>query len=256
MTLSNANYIYSGTIRHRRFTPFDHFFSYPIFMVYFDISKVEIMLKKSWFWNINKPSIASFYRQDYHGDKEQTLDVAVRSTVKKKTGKIITGPIRILTHLRYFGYCFNPVSFYYCFNAKDDAVDLVMAEVTNTPWQERHVYMVFERFNGGENLTSNMQKEFHVSPFWEMDHNYEWMFTQPSKNLLVNMKNFKDGKKVFDATLSMKREEMSIKNLMGKTLRFPFMTAQIVWRIHWNAAKLWFKGARFYTHPNKIETEM
>ena len=98
-----------------------------------------------------------------------------------------------------------------------------------------------------------MKKEFHVSPFWGMDHDYEWMFNQPGKNLFVNMKNFKDGKKVFDATLSMQRYEMNTKNLMQKMLRFPFMTARIVWRIHWNAAKLWFKGARFYTHPDKID---
>ena len=253
MTLSNNNYIYTGTIRHRRFSPFNHFFKYPIFMAYFDIAKVESMLKKSWFWNTNKPSIISFYRQDYHGDKEQTLDAAVRTTVKKKTGKELKGPIRMLAHLRYFGYCFNPVSFYYCFNEKDDAVELIMAEVTNTPWKEKHAYMVSDRLNSNENLISNMKKEFHVSPFWGMDHDYEWMFTQPSKNLFVNMKNFKDGEKVFDATLSMQRYEMNTKNLMQKMLRFPFMTARIVWRIHWNAAKLWFKGARFYTHPDKID---
>jgi len=254
MTLSNANYIYSGTIRHRRFNPFDHFFTYPIFMAYFDVAKVESMLKKSWFWNTNKPSIVSFYRKDYHGDKQQTLDAAVRSTVKKKTGKNLKGPIRMLTHLRYFGYCFNPVSFYYCFNEQDDDVELIMAEVTNTPWNERHAYMVSDRLNGQKNLISNMKKEFHVSPFWGMDHDYEWVFTQPEKNLLVNMKNFKDGEKVFDATLSLQRKEMSVKNLMVKILRFPFITAQVVWRIHWNATKLWFRGAHFYIHPDKIET--
>tara|TARA_B100001146_G_C16154475_1_gene422714 strand:- start:1087 stop:1443 length:357 start_codon:yes stop_codon:yes gene_type:complete len=113
--------------------------------------------------------------------------------------------------------------------------------------------MVSDRLNGNENLISNMKKEFHVSPFWGMDHDYEWMFTHPGKNLFVNMKNFKDGEKVFDATLSMQRYDMNTKNLMQKMLRFPFITARIVWRIHWNAAKLWFKGARFYTHPDKID---
>lgn len=255
MNLSNSNYIYTGSISHRRFTPFDHFFTYPIFMAYFDVAKVESMLKKSWFWNTNKPSIVSFYRRDYHGDEEQTLDSAVRLTVKKEIGKDITGPIRLLTHLRYYGYCFNPVSFYYCFNEQDDDVELVMAEVTNTPWQERHVYMISDRLNGEGNLTSKIKKEFHVSPFWGMNHDYEWMFTQPGENLLVNMKNFKDGEKVFDATLSMHRKKMTVKNLMRKSLRFPFLTAMVVWRIHWNAAKLWLKGAQFYTHPNKLKQE-
>ena len=254
MTISNDNYIYSGTIRHRRFSPFNHFFTYPIFLAYFDIANVESMLKKSWIWNTNKPSIISFHRRDYHGDCEQTLDTAVRYTIKEKTGKDLKGPIRILTHLRYFGYCFNPVSFYYCFNEYDNDVELIMAEVTNTPWNERHAYMISDRLIGENFFISNMKKEFHVSPFWGMDHNYEWIFSHPGKNLLVNMKNYKNGEKVFDATLSMHRDEMNIKNLMGKTLRFPFITAHVVWRIHWNAAKLWLKGARFYTHPDKIET--
>ena len=256
MTLSSGNYIYSGTIRHRRFSPFDHFFTYPIFMTYFDIAKVENMLRKSWLWNVNKPSIVSFYRQDYHGDTKKSLDTAVRSTVKKQTGMDLNGPIRMLTHLRYFGYCFNPVSFYYCFNEQDDDIELIMAEVTNTPWKEKHAYMVLDRLEGSENLISKMKKEFHVSPFWGMDHDYEWLFSQPSKHLLVNMKNFKDGEKVFDATLSMQRKEMNLKNLMAQTLRFPFITARVVWRIHWNAAKLWLKGAHFFTHPDKIKSEI
>ena len=188
------------------------------------------------------------------GDAARPLSDSVRDLVERRTGHRPLGPIRLLTHLRYLGYCMNPVSFYYCFNEQDDDVELVMAEVTNTPWQGRHTYMVSGRLNGEENLISNMKKEFHVSPFWGMDHDYEWIFTQPGKNLLVNMKNFKDGEKVFDATLSMQRKEMSVKNLVKKTLRFPFITARVVWRIHWNAAKLWFKGARFYTHPDKIET--
>ena len=87
-------------------------------MAYFDIAKVESMLKKSWFWNTNKPSIISFYRQDYHGDKEQTLDAAVRTTVKKKTGKELKGPIRMLAHLRYFGYCFKSSQFLLLFQRK------------------------------------------------------------------------------------------------------------------------------------------
>ena len=251
MNLSIDNYIYTGTIGHRRFLPFNHFFSYPIFMVYFDITKVETMLKKSWLWNINKPSLISFYRKDYHGDQNQSLDAAVRATVLKKTGRSLKGPIRLLTHLRYYGYCFNPVSFYYCFDQADRDVELIMAEVTNTPWQERHAYIISDKVDG-HNLTSNMSKEFHVSPFWGMDHDYEWVFTHPQKNLLVNMKNFKDQQKVFDATLSLKRIALTTKNLMGQTLRFPFLTLRVVFRIHWQALKLWIRGAPFFTHPDKI----
>ncbi len=225
-------------------------------MMYFDISKVETMLKKSLLWNINKPAIVSFNRKDYHGNEEISLDTAVRDTILEKTGLDLKGPIRILTHLRYFGYCFNPVSFYYCFDEDDNNVELVMAEVTNTPWQDRHTYIISDKIEGHNNLTSNMKKDFHVSPFWGMDHDYEWVFTQPQKNLLVNMKNFKDEQKVFDATLTLNRIALNTKNLILETLRFPFLTVRVVFRIHWQAFKLWIKGAQFYVHPKKIKANM
>ena len=149
MSLSLKNYIYNGVIRHRRYTPFEHFFSYPLFMVYVDISKVSKILETSLIWNVNKPALISFYRKDYHGEPTKPLDKAVRDTIYKKTGKRINGPIRILTHLRYFGFCFNPVSFYYCFNTSDSKLEMIMAEVTNTPWNERYSYIIDKKMLSG-----------------------------------------------------------------------------------------------------------
>ena len=253
MSISNSNFIYTGSIRHRRFSPFDHLFNYKIFMVYFDISKVESILRKSWLWNINKPSIVSFYRKDYHGDNTKSLEESVRNTIYEKSGKKIIGPIRILTHLRYFGYCFNPVSFYYCFDEADKNIELIMAEVTNTPWQERHCYIISNKTEKKSRITANLKKEFHVSPFWDMEHDYEWIFSNPEKNIFVNMKNYKDKKKVFDATLKLKREKLNTKNLLMNVIQFPFITMTIVFKIHLQALKLWFKGATFYTHPRKVK---
>ena len=252
MNLSTKNYIYKGIIHHRRFTPFKHFFKYPIFMMYFDIAKIENLFNKTWFWNINKPSLVSFYRKDYHGNSNISLDESVRNTIYKKVGKKIDGPIRILAHLRYFGYCFNPVSFYYCFDKMDSNIELIMAEVTNTPWQERHSYIISEKINNGS-LAAKLKKEFHVSPFWGMDHNYEWIFAQPKEKLYVNMKNFLNDNKVFDATLNLERLELNKKNLIKQLIRFPFITMNIVFRIHWQAAKLWIKRAPFFIHPKKIK---
>jgi|TARA_B110001454_G_scaffold119980_1_gene111967 DUF1365 family protein len=256
MSLSLKNYIYNGVIRHRRYTPFEHFFSYPLFMVYVDISKVNKILETSLIWNINKPALISFYRKDYHGEPTKPLDKAVRDTIYKKTGKRINGPIRILTHLRYFGFCFNPVSFYYCFNTSDSKLEMIMAEVTNTPWNERYSYIIDKKMLSGskKNLVAELEKKLHVSPFWGMDHQYEWLFSEPDESLLVNMKNFKSGMKVFDATLTMKRKALTIKNLLISVLRFPFITLLVVYRIHWQALKLWIKKAPFFPHPSKIKS--
>ena len=257
MSLSLGNYIYNGTIRHRRYTPFNHFFTYPLFMVYFDISKINKMLNRSLIWGVDKPAIISFYRKDYHGNPSKSLDSAVRDTILIKTGKNIRGPIRILTHLRYFGFCFNPVTFYYCFDETDTKLELIMAEVTNTPWNERHSYFIEDKISSDSksSLIAKLEKKLHVSPFFGMNHNYEWMFTQPEDSLVINMKNFSSGVKVFDATLTMSRKALNIRSLCTSVLRFPFLTFSILYRIHWQATKLWFKRAPFFIHPGKSKLE-
>tara|TARA_B110000196_G_scaffold6386_1_gene5706 strand:- start:2480 stop:2881 length:402 start_codon:yes stop_codon:yes gene_type:complete len=133
---------------------------------------------------------------------------------------------------------------------------MIMAEVTNTPWNERYSYIIDKKMLSGskKNLVAELEKKLHVSPFWGMDHQYEWLFSEPDESLLVNMKNFKSGMKVFDATLTMKRKALTIKNLLISVLRFPFITLLVVYRIHWQALKLWIKKAPFFPHPSKIKS--
>ena len=97
-----------------------------------------------------------------------------------------------------------------------------------------------------------VKKKLHVSPFWGMDHEYEWLFSQPTKNLMVNMINYKDEERVFDATLNMKRIPFTLGNLLKQVARFPFITMLVVFRIHWQAFKLWLKKAPYFIHPDKI----
>ena len=223
-------------------------------MTYFDISKVESLLPDSFLFKVNKPALVSYYRSDYHGDTKLTLDESVRKTVKEQTGRNLEGPIRLLTHLRYFGYCFNPVSFYYCFDKSDKKLEMIMAEVTNTPWNERHCYFITAKKN--KSFRQGLKKQFHVSPFWDMDHDYDWYFSDVSDTISVNMINYKDEKKVFDATLSLSvSKKLTNLNLFLSVLRFPFSTLMVYLRIHYQAFKLWVKGATFYDHPKYEENK-
>ena len=249
--------IYRGTVRHRRFSPVEHTFQYPLFMMYLDLAELPGLFDQRWLWSSRRPAIAWFRRADYLGNRNFSLDDAVRDEVEKHLGKRPTGPVRVLTHLRYFGYVMNPVSFYYLFDEADTRVETIVAEVTNTPWNERHSYVLLPEKNIGtpEKMRFQIDKDFHVSPFMDMGMKYDWRFSKPGNGLLVHMENHEKELKVFDATLSMRREEISGKSLASVLLRFPWMTARVFLGIYWQAFRLYRKQVPFYSHPRKREVE-
>jgi DUF1365 family protein len=170
------------------------------------------------------------------------------------TGIRPTGKIRLLTHLRYFGYNFNPVSFYYVFDEADQRVETIVAEITNTPWKQRHCYVLSTSRSEQHNQHWHWEfdKHFHVSPFMPMDMDYRWRFSAPDAVLRVHMENWQDDAKQFDATLTLKRQEISSASLARALLAFPLMTLQVVTLIHWQALKLFLKRVPFFTHPDKV----
>jgi uncharacterized protein len=249
--------IYRGSLRHRRFAPRAHAFTYPLFLVYLDLAELDAVFGGRWLWSTQRTALARFDRKDHFGDPQVPLDTAVRDLVDSRTGRRPTGPIRLLTHLRYFGYCFNPVSFYYCFDPSGEDVEVVVAEVTNTPWGETHCYVLHQpamdipqRYR---RYTS--RKSHHVSPFMPMDLSYDWGFGPPGEQLNVHMMLHDPviplGGKIFDATLSLKRAPITGPALASALLRFPLMTLQVILSIHWQALKLWLKGVPVHTHPDK-----
>ena len=181
------------------------------------------------------------------------LDVSVRDLVQRETGCRPAGPIRLLTHLRYFGYVFNPVSFYYCFDRDAEHVETIVAEVTNTPWGERHCYVLPRTSNAerGSHIHAQPAKAMHVSPFMEMEVAYDWRFSAPGGRLAVHMENRRKGVKIFDATLDLRRRAITGGSLARALLRYPLMTLQIIVAIHWQALMLWMKGSPVYDHPDK-----
>lgn len=245
--------IYEGRVRHRRVQPTGHEFVYRLFMMYLDLSELDSVFEKRWFWSTRHTALARFKREHHLGDASMPLDKAVRELVKTETGNYPKGPIRLLTNLSYFGYCFNPVSFYYCFDSSDQQVETIVAEVNNTPWGERFCYVLHETVNQGKSSHKHFSpaKKMHVSPFMPMDIDYDWRFSSPAERLTVHMENARKGRKMFDATLDFKRTEIRAGSLARVLLAYPLMTLKVIIAIHWQALRLWLKRVPVYDHPAK-----
>jgi DUF1365 family protein len=248
--------LYCGWVRHRRFAPRAHAFRYRLFLVYLDLAELDTVFRGRWLWSTRRAALARFHRADHLGDARVPLDQAVRDLVERETGARPAGPIRLLTHLRYFGYCFNPVSFYYCFDAAGLRVETIVAEVNNTPWGERHCYVLDESRNVHTQPYKRYRfdKAFHVSPFMPLDLAYDWRFGTPDERIGVHMALHR-GAKVFDATMHLERTAITGPQLARVLIEFPLMTAKVVAAIYWQALRLWLKRVPFHAHPKKPSSQ-
>lgn len=251
-----ASGLYEGTLVHQRYEPTGHALRYRVFMVLLDLSELDRVFAGRWLWSVGRPNLASWRREDHLGDPSRPLDAAVRDLVERELGRRPEGPVRLLTHLRYLGYGFNPVSFYYC-HAADGSLDAIVGEVNNTPWNERHPYVLDARARAGGGEPSRthrfrFEKAFHVSPFMGMAQEYDWRFSEPGEKLAVHMENLEGGRKVFDATLALRRRPITGASLARVLVLFPAMTARVVGAIYWNALLLWWKRTPYHPHPSKL----
>ena len=248
--------IYQGKLRHRRFVPKAHQFNYDVFMMYLLLDEVEQVLNLSPLWSKSRFAPARFKREDFHGDPSLPLQEAVKNTVEKALGSRPQGPVAMLANLRYFGFNMNPLTTYYCF-AEDGGSDkrsdrrpdreslcAIVAEVNNTPWDERHAY-VLQCEGKTQNQNINFSKIFSVSPFNTLDMEYQWKSSYPGETLHIHIDNIQNNAKVLDATLSLKRKELSSAALNGIIMQHPFMTFKVLFAIYWQALKLVVKGVPF-----------
>lgn len=248
------SFLYSGTLRHHRFSPVDHDFTYRVFYFYLDLDEVKSIFRLPFILSYNFPGLISFWRKDYLGDKKRDLKSEVKRIVKEKAGVELQGPIRLLTNVSYLGHCFNPVSFYYCFKENGEDLDYIVAEVTNTPWGEKYQHVVKAQGKTKEHFT--MKKDFHVSPFMPMGIDYTWVLNTPGDELSIYMQNRLSGEKdlLFDSDLKLNRHVLNKKNLVRHFLLYPLMTYQTVAGIYFEALRLYIKRVPFFTHPDKIQT--
>lgn len=245
--------IYSGQVSHSRKAPRAHAFRYRVYMAYLDLAELDSVFAGRWFWSTRRPAPIRFRRSDYFGDPQQSLDEAVRGLVQKETGRRPRGPIRVLTNLACFGYCFNPLTVYYCFDEKGERPETIVAEVRNTPWGERHCYVLHENAAAKDDSTLRFahRKQMHVSPFMDMDMEYRWRITVPGEQLVVSIGNRAGGETLFSAALNLERREIGTATLARTFVAHPLMTFKVMAAIHWQALKLWLKGVPFVSHPDK-----
>ncbi|MCB9654118.1 MAG: DUF1365 domain-containing protein [Deltaproteobacteria bacterium] len=262
--------LYVGAVRHARYAPRRHVFRLPLYMLYLDLEELATM-RSSWVFGVEKPGLLSYRRADYLGRSTHALREEVLNVVESTLGIRTTGPIRLLTQVRAFGFVFNPVSFYYCFEEDGTTLAAVVAEITNTPWGERHRYVLGrelgrdqhgdpDRHNDGrapfERIRGTFQKDFHVSPFFPMDQQYAWCFTKPTSSLSVVMKNRQGDRTVFSAQLALRRRSLSTRSLLGVALRMPAQSARTLGMIYAHAGLLWLKRVPVFDHPKNARSSI
>ena len=248
--MTDGSALYAGYVTHHRRRPVAHGFRFNLFMVYLDLAELPQVFDGRLGWSARRPALAWFRRADHFGDANTPLDEAVRSRVEEVTGRRPGGPIRLLTHLRYFGYVINPISLYYCFTPDESRVQALVAEVTNTPWGECHVYVIeTEPAGGSERVRGSFAKALHVSPFMHMDQTYDFTSSIPGDRLDVQIEVARGGSPLFEASLALHRRPLSGQHLNLALMRHPLLTARVAMAIYWQALRLWLKRVPFVPHP-------
>ncbi len=241
--------LYRGTVRHRRSAPVANGFRYGVYQVLLDLDEIPRLAAGISFLGHNRFNLTAFYDRDHMGRGDRPVREKLAEWLAERAVELGNGPVLLLTNLRVLGYVFNPVSYYYCLE-RDGSLRLVVAEVNNT-FGETFCYILNDlQPMGGRALVSRQQKVFHVSPFIEIeDVRYDWVVTPPAESLTVHIDEFRGGEKFFDATLNLKRQPLTARRLAAALIRYPHMTARTMYLIHWQALKLWWKGAPFFRKP-------
>lgn len=231
--------VFVGTLRHRRFTPIEHTFTYPLFMVLLDVDRVSDLMRVSPLTSYNRWNWASFDDRDHLGDPGRPLRERLAADATRHGIELPAGSIFLLTHLRYFGYCFNPVSFFYCFD-RTERLQVVLADVRNT-FGGSHRYWL-RRDPASRSFRAGARKSLYVSPFTPVDLDYTFAFTAPGARLVAHIETLKAGSAFFDATLSLQRRAWNAAEIRRALMRHPAMTWTVVAGIHWEALKVWWNG--------------
>jgi DUF1365 family protein len=237
--------LYEGTIVHHRHTPVEHRFTRRLVLPLVDLDEIDECVGLHPLWSVEKKNIVSFWRRDYLPGSAGPLKAAVHDLVEERLGWRPAGPVSMLAHPRTWGWLFNPIALYYCYDAAGDEVEALVAEVTNTPWHERHVYVV------ARPGSHRFAKELHVSPFFDMDMDYELTYEAPGPGLSLSMRVARGDDVLFDAGMRLQRREASRLALGRLIWGAPFSTMRVSGAIYREALSLWWAGTPFVPHPRR-----
>lgn len=242
--------LYEGVVYHERLQPLSHRFHYRLYMSYLDLAEVPELMRagllsdRLFSWN-------GFLRRDHFGHPQETLINSVRELVLQKTGFLPDGPIRLLTQLRFLGYYFSPLNLFFCYARDGSRLQAIVAEVQNTPWLQRHCYVLWQgnQLGTGRETEYCIPKTFHVSPFFGMDLDHHWRVSAPGNELHIGIENTVEQNPLFRAWMTLHRVPLSHRTQRAMQWRYPHMTARITAAIYLQAFHLWRKKCPFYPHP-------
>jgi DUF1365 family protein len=217
-------------------------------MPFVDVEKISDITHRAMGWGSRRLAPARFIRSDFIGDENLTVAEAVKRRIFEETNQHFEGRIFLLANWRYFGVQNNPIACYFCKGTLSDRLEFIVAEVTNTPWGERHSY-VLPVGNSETLFQTDFKKELHVSPFHGMQQQYRWSSTVPDETLAIKLTNLENGKRIFHASLTLSRLPITRFSGLSLLARFPLETAKVTAGIYWQALVLFLRRVPLFAHP-------
>ncbi|MCB1658485.1 MAG: DUF1365 domain-containing protein [Pseudomonadales bacterium] len=247
------NWLYIGTVTHKRVGELAHRFDYPALFLCFPLSQRHLLSNSLFGYNRFKPM--SFYEKD-HGNG-QDAEQWIRDILQQaQLSHLTTGEVWLQTQPRVFGYVFNPVSFWYCHDSKQQ-LRVVLCEVNNT-FGEKHCYLLTAEQQQviSSHTKLQCQKVFHVSPFFDVKGEYRFQFLHQQNKRTVAINYWLDGSLQLKTLITGDAIELSARHIIGSLIKLGWTTVNVVIGIHWQALKLWRKGAHFYKKPTPPRMEI
>lgn len=249
--MATRHRLLTGRVLHARLSPKRHRFKYRLSMLFLDLDHLKDAFKDRWFWSLEKANLATFRRRDYLPGTQGNLAEAARQLVEQATGTRPEGSVLLMTQPRYFGLCFNPISLFFCHNKFGEPTHVIL-EVHNTPWNERHPY-VLDLKDGKE---VNFDKALHVSPFMDIDMSYRFSYQVIDGEIMISLENYRGEDRLFIARMQLQEQPLNAAACSYALLGTPFMTFKIVLAIYWQALRLWLKGIPFVSHPKQDDNRI